>query len=103
MKYEKVELIGNHHRIFVDPEYATSDDYRQFWADLANGNSKQGQYLHYDKIGKPVHLFGAYSIIQNENGKPSTVQKFVVDISEQIGEIKSLKKANELLTSKLDI
>ncbi|MEM1405784.1 MAG: PAS domain S-box protein [Bacteroidota bacterium] len=102
MKYTKEELIGNHHRIFVHPDYAKSDDYVQFWTDLAHGKSKQGQYLRYDKIGKPVHLFGAYSVVQSDNGKPSTVQKFVVDISEQMEEIKSLKKANELLTSQLD-
>ncbi|MEM6525977.1 MAG: GAF domain-containing protein [Bacteroidota bacterium] len=101
MKYTKEEIVDNHHRIFVDPEYANSDEYQKFWIDLAKGTSKQGQYLRYDKLGNPVYLFGSYSVITNDSGEPMGVHKFAVDITSQMTEIDSLKKANDLLSEKL--
>ena len=35
--YELNEIVGKHHRIFVDPAEADSDDYRAFWQSLARG------------------------------------------------------------------
>ena len=32
MGYERSEIVGQHHRMFVDPEYAKSAEYREFWA-----------------------------------------------------------------------
>ena len=34
---ERIKLIGKHHSIFVDPEYAKSTEYKRFWESLRNG------------------------------------------------------------------
>ena len=40
------EIRGKHHRIFCDPAYAASADYRQFWARLAKGEVFSGEYAY---------------------------------------------------------
>ncbi len=30
--YSEAEIVGKHHRIFVEPAYAQSPEYREFWA-----------------------------------------------------------------------
>ena len=37
-------IVGRHHRQFCDSELASSDDYRQFWRDLAQGVAKKGRF-----------------------------------------------------------
>ncbi len=34
MQYQLSEIQGKHHRIFVEPQEATSEQYRQFWRQL---------------------------------------------------------------------
>ena len=102
MKYTKDELEGHHHSIFVDTEYAQSDEYDQFWKDLGNGIMHHGQYLRFDKLGNPVHLVGAYSVIKNANGDATGILKFVVDVTAHMEENERLKAVNEELNKKLD-
>ncbi|MCK9911071.1 PAS domain-containing protein, partial [Microbacteriaceae bacterium K1510] len=33
--YALSEIVGRHHSMFVDPAYAASPEYREFWARLA--------------------------------------------------------------------
>ncbi|MEM9422902.1 MAG: PAS domain S-box protein, partial [Pseudomonadota bacterium] len=35
--YALSEILGGHHRMFVDEVYGASEDYKKFWADLATG------------------------------------------------------------------
>src|SRR5690349_9652519 len=37
MGYRLDEIQGQHHRMFAEPVYAASAEYRQFWADLNAG------------------------------------------------------------------
>ena len=37
--YDLDEIVGQHHRIFCDPDYAGSDDYTEFWQGLNRGES----------------------------------------------------------------
>lgn len=36
--YDLDEIVGEHHRIFVKPEYSTSAEYRAFWQKLGSGH-----------------------------------------------------------------
>ena len=47
MGYKLDEIVGKHHRIFVDPEEANSSEYREFWAKLASGQFDQRKYKRY--------------------------------------------------------
>lgn len=81
MMYEKDEVIGKHHRIFVDKEYAQSESYRLFWNELGQGKLHKGEFTRYNKKGKSVILLGAYSVLKNEDDVPVGVIKFAMDIT----------------------
>lgn len=41
--YAREEVVGKHHRIFVEPEIAASADYGRFWTQLAGGEAVEAQ------------------------------------------------------------
>ncbi|MEZ6116004.1 MAG: PAS domain-containing protein [Pirellulaceae bacterium] len=44
MGYTLDEIKGRHHRIFCDPDYVASPEYRVFWEKLNNGEFQAGEY-----------------------------------------------------------
>jgi len=81
--YSQDEIQGKHHRMFVDPSYAQSSAYRDFWAKLNRGEPDSGDYLRFGKGGKQVWINATYFPITDADGKPCKVVKFASDISEQ--------------------
>lgn len=78
--YSLNEIKGKHHRIFVDPAYAESQEYKRFWQDLGKGKFDTGTYKRFDKHGKTVWLEASYNPIFDQEGKPYKVVKFATDI-----------------------
>ena len=83
MGYTLDEIRGQHHRIFVEPEYAASADYQEFWNRLRRGEFDARQYKRIAKGGKEVWIQASYNPIFDGSGKPCKVIKFAVDITEQ--------------------
>ena len=54
--YTLEEIKGKHHSMLVDPAYAASPAYRQFWDKLARGEYDAGQYRRFGKNGREVWL-----------------------------------------------
>ena len=50
--YELAEIKGRHHSIFVDPAYAQSQDYKEFWAKLRRGAYEASEYKRIGKHGR---------------------------------------------------
>lgn len=82
MGYRQEEVQGRHHSMFVDPAYAASAEYRQFWIDLAAGREKSGRFRRIGKGGKEVWIQGSYFPILDYAGRPFKVVKYVSDISQ---------------------
>jgi|26BtaG_2_1085354.scaffolds.fasta_scaffold25584_2 methyl-accepting chemotaxis protein len=66
--YEPDDLVGQHHRIFCDSDYAKSEDYIQFWRELVTGNVKQGSFPAVHANGHDVLLEARYSPVKGEQG-----------------------------------
>jgi methyl-accepting chemotaxis protein len=90
MGFTEVELVGQHHSMFVDPAYRQSSDYRLFWDKLSRGEYDAGQYKRIGRGGKEVWLQASYNPILGPDGKPFKVIKYATDISAQV-------KASEVL------
>ena len=82
MGYELTEIQGQHHRIFVDPDYAQSDAYAEHWAQLGNGQFLAGQYKRIGKSGDTVWIQASYNPLLDSHGKPYKIVKFATDITE---------------------
>ena len=74
MGYAREEIVGKHHRIFVDPAEAQSEAYRAFWAKLARGEFEQKQYRRLAKGNRTVWIEATYNPVCR-GGKPYKVVK----------------------------
>lgn len=83
MGYRLDEVQGRHHRLFVDPDYANSAEYRDFWAKLGRGQYDAGEYKRFAKDGREIWIDAAYNPILDRDGKPYKVVKSAVDITER--------------------
>ncbi len=51
MGYTLAEVKGKHHSIFVEPDYAKSREYVEFWNKLRRGEFDSGEYKRVGKGG----------------------------------------------------
>jgi len=84
MGYRLEEIKGQHHSMFVEAAYRTSDDYRRFWEKLARGDYESAQYKRIGKGGKEVWIQGSYNPILDANGRPYKVVKYATDVTAQV-------------------
>ncbi len=68
MGYSLSEIKGQHHRMFVDPSYAQSADYRDFWIKLGRGEFDAREYKRIGKGGKEVWIQASYNPVRNAKG-----------------------------------
>ncbi len=81
MDYTLDEITGQHHRLFVEPDEATSPAYRQFWQKLGRGDFDAGEYLRIGKNGKRVWIQASYNPVIDLDGQTVKVVKYCTDIS----------------------
>ncbi len=79
--YEPHEIVGKHHSMFVDPVYAKSGAYTEFWAKLGRGEFDAREYKRIGKGGREVWIQATYNPVVGRNGKPYKVVKFATDIT----------------------
>ncbi|MDR9809709.1 methyl-accepting chemotaxis protein [Rhizobium hidalgonense] len=101
--YQLPEIVGQHHRMFVEPAEAASADYREFWARLGRGEFDQRQYKRIGKGGKEIWIEASYNPVFS-GGKPYKVVKFATDITKQklqnaedAGKISALSRAQAVI------
>ena len=80
--YELDEIAGRHHRIFCDPAYAETDEYRDFWQMLRSGQLHSGEYKRFRKDGSCIWLSASYNPVLDAAGAPIKIIKFATDITE---------------------
>ncbi|NOX52549.1 MAG: PAS domain S-box protein [Gammaproteobacteria bacterium] len=83
MGYTLDEILGQHHSMFVEPEFKESAEYRAFWKQLNQGEYHSDDYKRLGKGGKEVWINASYNPIMDLNNKPFKVVKFAADITDQ--------------------
>ncbi|MBB5192616.1 methyl-accepting chemotaxis protein [Silvimonas terrae] len=82
--YRRDELVGKHHRMLCDTQYANSAEYADFWRRLAQGEYFNGNYKRLGKSGQRLWLEATYNPIFDEHRRVIKVIKFAHDITRQI-------------------
>ncbi|MGH8261014.1 MAG: methyl-accepting chemotaxis protein [Steroidobacteraceae bacterium] len=107
--YSRQELRGAHHRMFVEPEYAKSQAYRDFWERLRRGQAQSAQYQRRGKDGKPIWVQATYYPVLGLTGTPYKVVKHTVNVTEQmmklsdgLGQLAAIGKAQAVIEFELD-
>jgi PAS domain S-box-containing protein len=91
------DIIGKHHKIFVENEYEKSEDYCLFWEKLRSGVLFSGEIVRVKKDGSLVYLQATYNPIFNTDGKIYRVMKIAIDITNSYEQKKEIEKKNTYL------
>ncbi|MBT1704432.1 PAS domain-containing protein [Chryseosolibacter indicus] len=104
MGYSLSEITGKHHRMFVEPALADSQEYRMFWNDLRNGKARTGEFKRYGKNQKEVWINASYTPIKDLEGNVYKIMKFAQDVTEEkldavnfAGQINAIRKSNAVI------
>ena len=81
MGYSESEIEGKHHSLFVTREYASSQEYKDFWSVLRSGEAHSGEFCRVNNKGEDVWIQASYNPILDSNGQPFKVVKFATDIT----------------------
>ena len=82
MQYSSHEIVGEHHSMFVSDDERNSQEYQNFWRELAQGDFKQGEYKRVKKNGEVIWLQATYNPVKDRKGQVTSVIKFASDITE---------------------
>ncbi|NQE61092.1 PAS domain-containing methyl-accepting chemotaxis protein [Caulobacter sp. RHG1] len=82
MGYALSEIKGRHHSLFVDPTYARSAEYADFWRRLNAGEFLADKYQRVGSGGRDVWIQGSYNPVFDASGKPYKVIKFANDVTQ---------------------
>lgn len=84
MGYSEKEIVGQHHRVLCEPEYAQSADYARHWESLRQGQFVSGVFKRVSKSGQVLWIQSRYYPILNADGKPYKVVKFANDVTSNV-------------------
>ncbi len=101
--YQATEIVGKHHSMFCEKDYAASAEYREFWPNLAKGEFDQGQYRRITKSGEEIWIEASYNPVFRR-GKPYKVVKIATNITgakkkstEDDGKLSALSRAQAVI------
>ena len=91
--YSLAEIKGQHHSMFVEPDFRNSVDYRLFWDKLGRGEFDAGQYRRLGKGGREIWIQATYNPIFDQAGRPFKVVKFATDVTAEVRASAMLREA----------
>jgi methyl-accepting chemotaxis protein len=107
--YELSEVVGQHHRVFCEPEYAASSEYAEFWRAIVSGESSEAEFKRFGKGGREIWLQASYNPVLGEDGEPQKVVKFATDVTdakrqqaEYEGKIAAIDRVQAVVEFELD-
>lgn len=97
---EHEQVVGQHHSIFVAPEFVNSDEYKKFWEKLSEGNFYEGEYERIKSDGSIIYLQATYNPIIDEDGTVTKIMKIASDITTTViakNEIGAVGRSNAII------
>ena len=79
--YDLTEIVGQHHRMFAEPSYASSSEYRAFWERLGRGEFDAGEYKRLAKGGREIWIRATYNPVFDATVKVIKIVKFASDVT----------------------
>lgn len=93
--YSLGEIQGRHHSIFVNKEYAQSQEYKAFWQSLADGEIQSRRFPRIKKSGETIWIQASYCPLKDFEGKVYKVTKFAFDITGMVETEQQAKRLAE--------
>ncbi|WP_088330387.1 methyl-accepting chemotaxis protein [Lacimicrobium sp. SS2-24] len=109
MGYRIEDIVGKHHRIFVEEKEHQGSDYANMWKSLREGQYQAGEYKRITKSGKEVWIQASYNPILSPSGKVTGVVKYATEITAQKnqnadyeGQIEAIGKSQAVIEFNMD-
>ncbi|MBB3225634.1 methyl-accepting chemotaxis protein [Luteibacter sp. Sphag1AF] len=107
--YALEDIVGRHHRMFVDPTYASTPAYEKFWDDLRSGVPDAGLYQRVNSNGETIWLQSSYNPLFDSRGIVHGVIKYATDVTQQRtaaadmdGRLQAIDRAQAVIEFALD-
>jgi PAS domain S-box-containing protein len=97
LEYGVQDLEGQPHLKVVEPNYAQSNEYENFWQQMGEGKIFSKEFLRITKTGKQVWFYASYCPVKDESGRFVKIVKLAVNITEE------KEKSQELLASEEEL
>ncbi len=95
--------------MFIEPGYAASPEYQQFWRNLSSGEFQAAQFKRIGKGGKEVWIEASYNPLLDADGKVYRVVKIATDVTQRYneaadarGQIAAVSRAQAVIEFGLD-
>ena len=95
--------------MFVEPAYAVSPAYAQFWSDLNAGQSKADVFKRLTKDGREIYIQAVYAPVKDEMGRVMKIVKIATDVTaEKVrnadyqGQLEAIGKSQAVIEFNLD-
>jgi methyl-accepting chemotaxis protein len=109
MGYTLAEIQGQHHSMFVAPDYRESPEYARFWEALRRGEYQAAAFKRFGKNGREVWLQASYNPVRRGSGAPYKVLKVATDVTaswlqaaDHEGQIVAISKSQAVIAFTMD-
>ena len=86
--HPRAKVVGSHHQMFCDPDYAASASYRAFWEKLRRGESHRGTFPRRRANGERLWLEATYFPVRGAHGEVERVVKIASDVTQRAQELR---------------
>jgi len=97
--YSLTEIQGRHHRMFVEPGYAASPEYADFWKRLNGGEFFADEFRRIGKGGREVWIQASYNPIFDHKHEIAKVVKFATVVTGRVHAVHEIATGLEQLAS----
>ena len=109
MGYALSEVQGRHHSMFLEPAYAASADYKEFWGKLTRGEFQRALFKRIGKGGSEVWIEASYNPLIGKGGKVYRIVKMASDVTDRHnesadarGQIAAISRSQAVIEFSLD-
>ena len=81
MGYSREAVLGKHHSLFCEAEYARSPEYASFWQRLRSGETFSERFMRIASNGRRIWLEASYLPVQDRRGRVLRIVKVATDIT----------------------
>lgn len=107
--YQREEILGQHHRIFMPPGESETAEYRAFWKLLGQGEFQAGEFKRVTKAGQDLWLNASYSPALSPEGDVLRIVKVASDVTKQRvlsahlqSQVNAISRSNAVIEFELD-
>ena len=80
--YHRSEIVGRHHSMLVEPDYAKSEQYRAFWLKLGRGEFECDEYKWIGKGSREIWLHASYNPVLGSRRRVKQVVQVATDVTQ---------------------